>query len=559
MKRILICVIAALASAGAAIAADWSIRDIEVRVRLQRDGSALITERWDMRASEGTEVYVPRENLGDIEIMDFSVLEGFKRFEFQDYWDTDASLRDKAGKCGINPLGSGVELCWGLGSHGDHVFNVQYRMTNVIKSLNDCDIFHLQLVNSEMAAAPAHVKVTIEAPDSQMDTSWVRLWGFGYEGTTGFESDGTAVFESTDHLSYYSSVIALLRFEKGCFESESVQDREFQEVLDMAMQGADFGSDEDYDDGVSFIGFLSSLLVIYFMFIYPVKRALSGGKLSKRQKRKLLGANPSNLPWYRDIPLKGNIYEADFVLEKLDEKRQSNAIASAIILRLIQDGYLAVRKVDKGKVDIYFNDGADPQNLDDASLGLYIMMKEASGSDEILQDKEFSKWSAKSKNKSAIRTWANRIQKEAKSGLGGRSLYLKDKFTPEGQTEAQHLIGLRNYLKDFTIIEERHSDEVTLWRDYMVYASLFGIADRVAKELKDINPEYFEQVMPYDYTTFSSVLRMTDSLSRSITNARYVAPVSSGTSFSSSSGFGGRSSFGGGGGFSGGGRGGGVR
>ena len=81
----------------------------------------------------------------------------------------------------------------------------------------------------------------------------------------------------------------------------------------------------------------------------------------------------------------------------------------------------------------------------------------------------------------------------------------------------------------------------------------------MAKELKDIDPRVFEQVMAYDYTMFNDVVRMTNNLGRSITNARYAPQSFSGPSRGGFGGFGGGTSFGGGGGFSGGGFGGGVR
>ena len=71
--------------------------------------------------------------------------------------------------------------------------------------------------------------------------------------------------------------------------------------------------------------------------------------------------------------------------------------------------------------------------------------------------------------------------------------------------------------------------------------------------------------MVYDYPTLNTIIYMTNSLSRSITNAAsWGAPVSSysgggGSSSGSWGGFGGGTSFGGGGGFSGGGHGGGGR
>ena len=68
MKRLLSTLIAALAFANAVFAVDWDIHDISVNVRLYRDGSAIVSEVWKLTANEGTEVYVPRTNLGDIEI-----------------------------------------------------------------------------------------------------------------------------------------------------------------------------------------------------------------------------------------------------------------------------------------------------------------------------------------------------------------------------------------------------------------------------------------------------------------------------------------------------------
>jgi len=83
------------------------------------------------------------------------------------------------------------------------------------------------------------------------------------------------------------------------------------------------------------------------------------------------------------------------------------------------------------------------------------------------------------------------------------------------------------------------------------------VADKVAKQLKDIDPVLFEKTVGYDYGTFNTVLINMDSLSRAITNASVMGAPSSYSG--SSGGFGGRSSFGGGGGFSGGGHGGGGR
>jgi uncharacterized membrane protein YgcG len=551
-----------LAFANAVFAVDWDIHDINVNIRLYRDGSAIVNEIWNLTAGEGTEVYVPRTNLGDIEISDFSVSdETGEIYAFEQRWDTERSLARKAGRCGFNRIARGLELCWGLGSYGTHTYNIRYKMSNVVKSLNDYDMLHLQLVNDEMAAPPTHVKVTIEAQNAQLDTSWVRAWGFGFIGNTSFE-DGKVVLESTEHFRYESSVIALLRFDKGVFEPESVQDKDFQTVLDSAFEGSDFADNrpqktwkEKLRDLLLSFG---TVLLMFFIFLLPFFRMLNGDKLSRRQKRKILGGPADKVAWYRDLPFRGDIYKTDYILDLLETKRQSNGLVSAMILRMIESGYLLVKKDEKGKVEISFDDTKDTSQLGQHELGLYDMMRQASGSDLILQDKEFSKWSQRTRSQDTIRLWANGINLDAKRALRLDNVVTGKKFSEQGKVEAQRVMGFKNFLNDFTLSSERESVEVGLWKDYLVYASLYGIADKVAKELKDIDPKVFEQVMAYDYTTFNDVVRMTNSLSRSLTNARYAPQAYSGPT-GGYRGFGGGTSFGGGGGFSGGGHGGGVR
>lgn len=96
-----------------------------------------------------------------------------------------------------------------------------------------------------------------------------------------------------------------------------------------------------------------------------------------------------------------------------------------------------------------------------------------------------------------------------------------------------------------------------LWDEYLVFANIFGIAEQVAKEFKELYPKYFE--MQQDgYSNFDTyyTIMLINRMSHAATSG-----VSAGHSaaMSRSSGGGGSSSFGGGGGFSGGGSGGGSR
>ena len=177
MRRIIV-IAAALLFSIAAFADYPTIRNIDISVSLQRDGSANISEVWDVRVTEGTEWYLVRNNLGDISIENLSVSdESGLDYINEGRWDVDRSISKKAGRCGLHYTGDGVEICWGLGTYGDHVYTVSYTMTNAVKSLSDADMLHLQLVSPGLSSRPKNVKVRISnVPDSTRFGASV-LWG----------------------------------------------------------------------------------------------------------------------------------------------------------------------------------------------------------------------------------------------------------------------------------------------------------------------------------------------------------------------------------------------
>jgi hypothetical protein len=551
IRRIIGLAAAAFMAAAPLCFADTDIYGIDIDVELRRDGSALVTETWDVRVSGITEWYLVRGNLGDICISDLQVSENGQQFINEGEWDIDRNIRQKAFRCGIVEKSNGCEICWGVGSDGPHVFTVSYSMSNAVKSLEDYDMLHLQLVSPGLSSEPERVRVSISAP-VQLDTTVARIWGFGYYGTTGFEN-GKAVFDAPDGLEYEGSVIALLRFDKGIFESDSEQDRPFEEALDEALEGSSY-----FEEDVSFwevlAGLVSWLFGLFIVIAGIAAGASSSGKPSGWQIKRFLGKKPKDIGWCRSIPFDADLLECNYVAQNAGLNEGKKTLSAALILKMLQDGYLLTQKDNKGKIEFLFNDSADTSKLSPSAQRLLEMMREASGSDNILQDKEFSRWAKK--NPLKVSKWTKEALKIGQSGLAAGGYFYGKSLTAKGKEKACELVGFKKYLEDFTLLGERHTEEVVLWKEYLCLAALFGIAEKVAKELKDINPEAFEEVIGYDYATMNTILFNTRRLSEAITNS--IAAQEASRS-GSSGGFGGASSFGGGGGFSGGGFGGGGR
>lgn len=526
-------------------AASSSTRDVDITVTLNGDGAAFITERWDMYAAEGTEMYLNKDNLGNMEISSFSVKDNGVALRNIGEWNVNASFDAKAGKCGIVHKRSGVELCWGLGSYGEHMFEVSYLMTGCVESCNDYDFLHIQFVSQKVSPTPRHVRLSIGC-DTPLDSGNTRIWGFGFDGEADFNA-GSVIYESVGQFTDYSSVIALLRFDKGIFTPTNNRGGSFQTVLDTALEGADFGEGSSDDER----GGIMTLIVMGLLFFGIPIGAAAGARA--RTRKNILGSKKPDIQWFRDVPMDGDLEASYYVLQKLGEVRKDNSLASAMILRMIYKGVLSVTKDSRDRVEISFNDSADVAKLSVSERSLLDMMKAASGSDRILQDKEFSRWSAR--HTSQVTSWVNAIGTYALQNLNSKGYAKSTKFQPTGQQKARETVGFKKFLEEFTLSKERTTVEVNVWQEYLVFASLFGIADKVAKELKDINPQAFDEVMPYDYNTTRSIIWSTDSLSRSITNAKAAQQAAQ----AARSGMGGHTSFGGGGGFHGGGMGGGIR
>jgi hypothetical protein len=78
MRKLLLSVLAVLA--GTFVVHAQTIRDLDIQVELYPDGSGRVTQVWDVTVVDGTEWYIPIDNLGKMSVSDFSVSENGQEF-----------------------------------------------------------------------------------------------------------------------------------------------------------------------------------------------------------------------------------------------------------------------------------------------------------------------------------------------------------------------------------------------------------------------------------------------------------------------------------------------
>ena len=114
-------------------------------------------------------------------------------------------------------------------------------------------------------------------------------------------------------------------------------------------------------------------------------------------------------------------------------------------------------------------------------------------------------------------------------------------YTQKGIDEKEMWKGLKKYMEDFSMLDKREVPEIAIWEHFLVFATAFGIANRVLKQLKIVYPD-LENNLDINTYTYMYLMMNTD-FSSSFSNA---ISTSMSSAYSSASG--------GGGGFSGGGR-----
>jgi len=532
-----------------------TLHKLDIKVVLSRNGDARITETRQMSIdSEGTECYIGVGVFDGSEVRDLTVTdETGLQYENIGSWDIDRSRSWKAGKCGIVVKHGGYELCWGLGDSGERTYITNYTYTNLMHAHPDADAIRHVFLDADVSPKPDKAYLTIEAEEDSVSLTEENsgIWGFRFGGELGFDN-GKMVAYNDEPFGRSGAMYIMCRFDKGLFEPDIQETDSFETKKELAFEGSDYvGGSDGYGGSDDDSGFWAFVFMVVGFFVLPIVTGIWYLVYVWRARKKV----NKDLLWYRDIPLKGNLQQANDMLNAYSYfGTDYNNLLSACILKLIDIGAISIETHlnQKGKSEQNFVMHELPNYAEQPLLlrKIHNIFKMAAGSDTVLEPKELKSFMYNNKNESITDSFINTLH--TKTNL---SAY-KDRLD-----EVRQVFGLKKFLKEFTLLDERHVQEVALWKDYMIYATLFGIADQVISDMKKINPEYFNMDQVANQMADNMTLPMIrstllNSTSRAVANkaAREAAREAR------ISGRGGHSSWGGGGGgFSGGGFGGGVR
>lgn len=545
MKKMIFLLFTFLFCTGTALATNH-IYDIDIEIYVDQNGTASVTETWIVDGSDGTEWYKVYNNLGNSEITDFKVTMDGNPLTYKD-WDVDESLAEKKGYYGINYTSNGLELCFGKYDYSRHEFTLNYKISNFVFNTSDYQVIYFNLIDRLSSVDFENFSIVLS---SYYDfPSDLAVWGYGYQGYAYVENGKIYLSNEGDMNNNY--VVLLAQFPLNTFNTVNSDSRydTFNDVLTMAEEGS-----YDYESSFSnkifdFFFVIINILLCFIpvIIVFLVSRSSKYGFIDNKTITK------KNTPYFRDIPCNKDIYYANALIQLNGFNNSKSSILGAILLKWVKENKIHVIK-DEKKTSLQFDKDVVIENkLED---DLYKIMYTAS-QDGILENKELEKWARK--NYSRYLNVFEKIKNEKINELKRQGHIYKRKNRKECKyvnvlddtlyEESKKLYGLKLFLDDFSSIDTKEVIEVRLWDEYLMFAYLFGIADKVAKQLKNMYPEYIESLdnnIDFDTIIFFNTISVRSVSAANSARASAESYSSGGGGFSSGGGGGG--SFGGGGG-----------
>ena len=231
MKKMFMFVLMLLIISPVCVKADDHIYSIDVNIYVDENGTAKITEVWDVQADGGTEWCKKLSNLENSDVKGFYVKMDDERLESKE-WKQNDSLEENAGHYGIRYISGGLELCFGKKDNERHSFMFGYDLSNYIINTEDSQVlYHVLAPDVTVDSFYADIVAYYTVPND------LETWRFGFQGNS-YVDHGRIAYSNYDGISS-QYVTALVKFPKDTFKStKSIKKFEtFNDVMEDAENG----------------------------------------------------------------------------------------------------------------------------------------------------------------------------------------------------------------------------------------------------------------------------------------------------------------------------------
>ncbi len=567
-------------------------------VTVNEDGSMDVVETWDIDISHVNTLYKTFKidddkftSIKNVRVKDITGNREFTQIDEEMYHVTENCYYGL-----INSKGN-FEIAWGVGlddRYATRTYEISYTVVDAIGKYNDYAELYWQFIGEDFEVDADKITGTITLPSNAESEEDIKVWGHT-ENLNGeiYVTDTNKIKFQLENFDAGRYVEVRVLFPTEMIEStgrvynEDRYDDVIKEETRWANQANLRRQWEEIKDEVVATFVIFVILALCIIFIE--KAVKYGKKLSSIKKF----VPEQKLDYFRDLPEKDTTPgEAVYILKEPYNafSRHFGKIFSATLLDLKLKDYidLRVEKTDKNKDKIYLKKLKESDsNLKSDEKRILDFAYKAFGKKTEVEMKTLEQYIEK--HPAGVEALINGCLKAIESQLKESKMFdkkQKEEFsnyaglsgvyyvfaivtlfwafplaiillinglicgsikkranvlTQKGVDSKEKWKGLKKYMEDFSLLNEKEIPAIEVWEHYLVYATAFGIADKVLKQLKTIYPniDELDSIHTSTYMYFMYHSNFETSFSSSISSS-----ISS--SYSSATG--------GGGGFSGGGR-----
>ena len=506
-------------------AANYRIEKLDIEANLQKDGSMVVSEAVTYDIDEINGVYFDIDAKGFGELEDLQVFEdepntsSFKEVDTSNY---EVSVSDELYR---------IKL-YSKNQNNIRTFKFVYKLPEAIKVYDDVVQFNRKMVGQEWQQGIKYItaKVIVPVP-TDYDNSNILVFGHGPLTGEVDKVENTVVYKLDD---YYPGdfLEAHILMEPEIFseynKSKIVHKDMKQKLLDMEAKFADEANAERdkairqqeminkvFEKPGLIFGVLSSIwgaLMYYIHVIFKRKNKVKNS-VGKYLRELPDNSSPALVGGFMTNSINDNEILATIVdLVRRKVLTLENSDKNSIIILTGSTENLSAQ--EKAIVDIYINDFGDGKSLDLKSFGFFqkVPMSTARKFEKwktIIQsemnrkDLVFEGFKGMRKNlfyKSlcgiilGIKFFGNILEKAMESKMFliiiimGVILFIsltKARYPRKELAEAKDKWqAFKNFLSDYSQLEEAKITSVHLWEQYFVYAVALGVSEKVVKAYK---------------------------------------------------------------------------
>lgn len=522
------------------------LNKLEFYAKINSDGSMDVTEIWNIDIRNTNTLYktfeIDSEKYSSIEnvlVKDVTANMELTHINQEMYHVT------KNCYYGLKNSKGDFEIAWGVGldnSHDIRTYEISYTVKDVIGKYNDYSELYWQFVGKDFEIDAEKITGTIKLPEEAKNTEEIKVWGHTED------LNGEIYVTDKDEIKFqlnnfnsgrYVEVRILFPSDMIISTARTYNENRYDDVLEEEAKWAKQANlrrkwqEIEEEVILTFVIFV----IIALCIIFIEKATKYGKKLSGINKYK----PEQKLEYFRELPEEDvTPGEALYILKEPYNKFSSyfGKIFSATLLNLKLKEYidLKVEKTEKSKEKIYINKLKNPDNnlKGDEKRILEFIYKAYNKKTEI-EIKDLEKYIEK--HPAGVESLIKGCEKNIENQLQTNGILdekQKEEFskytnlatlyyiftiillfwafpvsiillingiicskikknvnvlTQKGVNSKEKWKGLKNYMEKFSLLDEKEIPAIEVWEKYLVYATVFGISDKVLKQLKTVYPD----------------------------------------------------------------------